>query len=63
MGCGVLMGGWVSDDSGWVCGMWLGCVFCGCFCFFVVVVLVFYYVIFGVRRWWGGMWAVNGWVG
>ena len=57
-------GGWVSGDSGWVCGMWLDCVFC-CFCFYfcfsVVVVLVFYCVISGVRRWWVGCgWGVDG---
>ena len=74
MGCGVLKGEWVSSSSGRVCGMWLGCVFCGCFCFFVVVVLVFYYVIFGVRWWdvggalmvagnWDGLWVVVGVVG
>ena len=67
MGCGVLMGGWVgsgwvSEGSGWVCGMRLDRVFC-CFCFSVVVVLVVCYVISGVRWWWGGMWGVDGWVG
>ena len=34
MGCGLLMGGWVSGGSGWVFGMQLGCVFCCCFFFF-----------------------------
>ena len=66
MGCGVLMGGWVGDGwvsngSGWVCGMRLGCVFCCCFYFSVVVILVFCCVIFGVR-WWdvGGALMVAG---
>ena len=44
-------------------GGWeFGYVFCFCFCFFVVVVLVFCCGGFGVRRWWGGMWGVDGWV-
>ena len=62
MGCGLLMGGWVSGGSGWVFGMQLGCVFCCCcFFFFVVVVLVFCCVISGVRRWWVGCgWGVDG---
>ena len=68
MGCEVLMGGWVdggwvSGGSGWVCGIWLGCGFCCCFCFSVVVVLVSCYGGSSVRRWWDGMWGVDGWVG
>ena len=39
------------------------CVFCFCFCFSVVVVLVSYCGGSSVRRWWGGMWGVDGWVG
>ena len=54
-------GGWVSGNSGWVCGMRLDCDFC-CFCFSVVVILVFYCVISGVRRWWWWWWWVGcGW--
>ena len=66
MGCGVLMGGWVnggwvSNGSGRLCVMRLGCVFCCCFCFSVVVVLVFCYGGSGVRRWWVGCgWGVDG---
>ena len=65
MGYGVLMGGWVgggwvSNGSGWVCGMRLDCGFCW-FCFSVMVVLVFYCVISVVRRWWVGCeWDVDG---
>ena len=39
------------------------CVFCSCFCFSVVVVLVSCYGGPSVRRWWDGMWGVDGWVG
>ena len=38
------------------------CVFCSCFCFSVVVVLVSCYGGPSVRRWWDGMWGVDGWV-
>ena len=46
MGCGVLMdgwvgGGWVSNDSEWVCGMRLGCVFC-----FSVVGVVGFFILY-----------------
>ena len=39
------------------------CGFCCCFCFSGVVFLVFCYGGSSVRRWWGGMWGVDGWVG
>ena len=64
-----LMGGF---GSGWLFSLLFSltapldadlCVFCFCFCFSVVVVLVSCCGGSSVRRWWGGMWDVDGWVG
>ena len=73
MGFDVRIRGWVGrpvDGSAvgglaaamGVCGgcSCLGCVFCFCFYFSVVVVLVFCCNGSSVRRWWGGMWGVDG---